>query len=438
MELETVTIESLALDPNNARKHSKRNLDAITSSLKKFGQRKPIVVHHGTVLAGNGTLEAAKSLGWTEISITRCPDDWDADTAKAYALADNRSAELAEWDDLTLAAQLIDLENKEWDIADLGFDAEFKKIEDELQRMINPSLADRFLIPPFSIFDARAGYWQNRKRHWISIGIKSEEGRDQNLLGFNDRDTEMGKRIGGLGNVSIFDPVLCEIAYRWFTAPGSTVLDPFAGGSVRGVVAAYLEHHYTGLELSAEQVQTNQNQAAKILTDQKGTAKWIIGDSNVSLDKLPDDYKADFILSCPPYADLEVYSDDPADISNMPYNKFLEIYRSIIAKAVDRLKDDRFAVWVITEVRDKKTGIYKSFVPDTIKAFQDAGMEYYNEAILINAVGSLPVRAGRYFTSSRKLGRLHQNVLIFVKGDFKKATEFCGDVEIVLEDEQSN
>ena len=122
MNLETVAIESLNLDPNNARKHSRRNLDAIAASLNKFGQRKPIVVHNGTVIAGNGTLEAAKSLGWTEIGITRCPDDWDADTAKAFALADNRSSELAEWDDLVLANQLLDLDGMGWDIEALGFE----------------------------------------------------------------------------------------------------------------------------------------------------------------------------------------------------------------------------------------------------------------------------------------------------------------------------
>ena len=121
MNLETVTIESLKLDPNNARKHSKRNLDAIAASLNKFGQRKPIVVHNGVVIAGNGTLEAAKTLGWTEISISRCPDDWDNDTAKAYALADNRSSELAEWDDKILSTQLLDLDDMGWDIEDIGF-----------------------------------------------------------------------------------------------------------------------------------------------------------------------------------------------------------------------------------------------------------------------------------------------------------------------------
>ena len=122
MNLETVTIESLKLDPNNARKHSKRNLDAIAASLNKFGQRKPIVVHNGVVIAGNGTLEAAKTLGWKEIGVSVCPADWDADTAKAYALADNRSSELAEWDDKILSTQLLDLDDMGWNIEALGFE----------------------------------------------------------------------------------------------------------------------------------------------------------------------------------------------------------------------------------------------------------------------------------------------------------------------------
>jgi len=122
MKFETVTIDSLTLDPQNARKHSKRNLDAIVASLDKFGQRKPIVVHNGTVIAGNGTLEAAKLLGWTEIAVSLCPSDWDAETAKAYALADNRSAELAEWDQITLSRQLDELSDLGWSIDLLGFE----------------------------------------------------------------------------------------------------------------------------------------------------------------------------------------------------------------------------------------------------------------------------------------------------------------------------
>ena len=117
-----ISIAELSLDPRNARKHSQRNLDAIAASLLKFGQRKPLVVHRGVVLAGNGTLEAARSIGWTEIEVSEVPDDWDDETAKAYALADNRTAELAEWDESELAKQLLELVEQDWDIAELGFE----------------------------------------------------------------------------------------------------------------------------------------------------------------------------------------------------------------------------------------------------------------------------------------------------------------------------
>ena len=117
-----IQITELSLDPKNARKHSARNLEAIAASLNKFGQRKPIVVHRGVVLAGNGTLEAARSLGWTEIDVAEVPEDWDNDTAKAYALADNRTAELAEWDESELAKQLLELQDADWDIEQLGFE----------------------------------------------------------------------------------------------------------------------------------------------------------------------------------------------------------------------------------------------------------------------------------------------------------------------------
>lgn len=133
METIVVPISSLTLDPTNARKHSDLNLKAIASSLERFGQRKPIVVQGNIVLAGNGTLEAAKSIGWQEISIVKVPDDWDAQTAKAYALADNRTAELAAWDQAVLAEQLLELQDDGFDIADLGFEAqvaEIRSVED--------------------------------------------------------------------------------------------------------------------------------------------------------------------------------------------------------------------------------------------------------------------------------------------------------------------
>jgi len=123
METKTVKIASLLADPANARKHDKKNIDAIKASLKQFGQRKNIVVRDGIIIAGNGTVEAAKELGWEDITIA-VADDMSATEAKAFALADNRTAELAVWDDDVLGEQLQALYEDGYAIADFGFDWE--------------------------------------------------------------------------------------------------------------------------------------------------------------------------------------------------------------------------------------------------------------------------------------------------------------------------
>jgi DNA modification methylase len=123
LKIETVSISTLTPDPANARKHDGRNLEAIENSLIKFGQRKPIcVTPDSIVVAGNGTLEAAKKLGWTEIVIARTPVGWTWEQIRAFALADNRTAELAEWDDKVLADQLLELDANGWDLKDIGFE----------------------------------------------------------------------------------------------------------------------------------------------------------------------------------------------------------------------------------------------------------------------------------------------------------------------------
>lgn len=123
MNIETRSIDSLRPDPRNARKHGKKNLSTIAASLAQFGQRRAAVVRSdGTVLAGNGMLEAARSLGWSELSVTVVPDEWSDEEARAYALADNRTGELAEWDSDVLGDHLKDLQGAGWDVAALGFD----------------------------------------------------------------------------------------------------------------------------------------------------------------------------------------------------------------------------------------------------------------------------------------------------------------------------
>ena len=273
-------------------------------------------------------------------------------------------------------------------------------VKDELLR-------DKFIEPPFSILDTKSGNWQKRKRLWIGKGLKSEVGRDAKVI---NMDT-VAKEKNTAEYVSVFDPALCEVLYHWFCKDGGNILDPFAGGSVRGIVANYLGYKYTGIDIRQEQIDSNREQAMDILPIEN-QPQWYVGDSNELLD---DKWNVDFdlVMSCPPYADLEVYSDLEGDISNKPYKQFLELYESIIEKSCKLLKVGGYACFVVGEVRDKN-GFYIGFVPDTIKAFEKCGMKFYNEAILLNAIASASMRANRNM-KSQKLVKVHQNILVFKK-----------------------
>lgn len=813
-------LADLKRDPNNARTHSPEQTEMVAASIRRFGWTNPMVVDD-VIRAGNCRADAAQliydagetiylapgkdrggqALPEGTVPIIDCTG-WTEEERTAYGLGDNQLALQAGWNEDLLREQLDALAAVDFDFASIGFDEAaieaLAKAGEDSGRTKPLGLVGEFMIPPFSVLNAREGWWQERKRQWISLGIKSELGRGENLLKMSDTmlepdpekraamqagrrlaetyapdalasraqirgdkdsqygqprsaqrgitfgtgsasgdDREPGETTGdrifrgtkgrkpGLGGVtmdalsshpryyeqktaaerrlgrqlsneeferdhwvlpdsdlssgtSIFDPTLCELAYRWFSPVGGRVLDPFAGGSVRGIVAAALGRQYVGVDLRAEQVEANRLQWPGV-ADRLGTAsagpevppldveeiegirvvrddrvlggtkrraldlvlaqldateliyatpaqgfaqialayaaraagkkativvaqrtqlhprtrlaaaagaeivevpagrlnviqarsralakergaylvpfgmddqifvdaiaevarslpgdapaevwsvagsgvltralqqawpearfhavqigrnpevgaaqlwkapekfeedaaepppfpscgnydakawafirqhaqpgalfwnvgadlpeavgpapepQWHTGDSALVLaeggdeDQIGDGF--DLIFSCPPYGDLEVYSEDPADISTLEMAEFDRVYADIVAKAVARLGDNRFACFVVGDYRDKR-GIYANFVSKTIAAFEAAGARLYNEAILVTSVGSLPIRAAKQFRTTRKLGKTHQNILVFIKGDPRKATEACGLVDV--------
>ena len=554
-----------------------------------------------------------------------------------------------------------------------------------LTRPPSGPVAAEFGFSPFTVLDARGGEWQERKRSWLSVGIKSENGRtakafNMGLQANPDNGWQIEDNKGS--GTSIFDPVLCECIYRWFSPEGSQIVDPFAGGSVRGIVAAMMNRKYWGCDLRHEQVVENRVQARAILEpsgfglddltpvelasegwfvkredfacangpgfpsgakcrafqkmvaaqpglpivvgcsatslmqyyaaaagklngrdvhvfvpkraqrsaetelaaslgatihdvypgyltvcrsrarefaggnsvrwnpeisindtchqvgniplsakrvvvpcgsgaiasgviaglakhgrkdvsvllvavsemadlnnimeaavkicgrenlphvdlvrhsmpydehmlgyllddgsqldggyaakcaqylkpgdvlwvsgsrygqNKSNLAQWVSGDSTTELANAPN---ADLIFSCPPYGDLEVYSDDPRDLSNQEWHTFRANYGNIILQSVKRLKQNRFACFVVGDFRDSK-GHYRDFVSSTIDLFKQSGCELYNDAILATPVGTACMRVTKQFKSGRKFAKVHQNVLVFVKGDWKKAAAFC-------------
>jgi hypothetical protein len=275
-------------------------------------------------------------------------------------------------------------------------------IKDELLR-------DRFIEPPFTRLDSVSPTWQKRKKMWRNKGIKSECGRESNALNYSDTLNNSRESYTG---TSIFDPVICELMYYWFCPEGGYILDPFAGGSVRGIVANYLGFNYVGVELREEQVQSNIDQGKSILPADR-QPRWVCGDSDSILNE--QIFEFDMVFSCPPYMNLEVYSDLEQDLSNMSDEDFTNKYESIISKSCAQLKKGGYAIFVVGDVRDKKTGYYKDFLTITKLAFYKAGMKLYNEAIYLeNGLNTSAMRAASHM-KNQKLVKVHQNILIFKK-----------------------
>lgn len=818
-----VDVRTLIDYAGNARTHPRSQIDQIKEAYRRFGfcgvigyAGSGLKIGHGRKIAAIEMWEAGEPVMGpgrrAELPTWHLPaidvSGLDDDEMRALVLADNKLALNAGWDEAQLQAEIEALVAVNFDVPVLGFD------QKEIDKLLGGSdsgkraggqMAEEFLIPPFSVLNAREGWWQDRKRQWLELGIKSEVGRGDNLIGrsltdrlanivpghvsnamaFIDQQRLLGQtddeimatatamygkpglavpgkggssspsamlpteqaksgfarvfgqdlmrgegtnvlpgqreRPAGLGGVtmqslsshpryyeqktaaearlgrqltneeferdhwvepdseiisgtSIFDPVLCELVYRWFAPKGGQVLDPFAGGSVRGIVAAALGRRYLGIDLRPEQIEANQAQwpdvsaqlagqgdsapevpplavetiegfavvrddlvlggtkrraldrliagveadeliygtpaygfaqialaascraagkkatvvvagrkhrhprtqlaeqlGAEIVEVDKGgyltviqkrardlaaergawlvpfgmegeqfidaiaavarelpgpppAEVWCVAGSGVlsralqrawpdaahhavQIGKAPevgkaklwvapekfeepaqqpppwpscDNYdakawrfmrehaspgalfwnlgadideptslpapdwragdsgevlptlelEADLVFSCPPYGDLERYSDDPRDISTMEVEAFDQRYREIVKLAVERLKDDRFAVFVVGDYRSKGPGFYRRLISKTEDAFEAAGARLYNEFILVTSVGSLPIRTAKQFRSTRKAGKTHQQVLVFVKGDPRRATEALGPVDV--------
>ena len=472
-DVELVSCDALELHPDNPRQG---DLGAIVTSIETNGWFGALVAQRSTrrVLVGNHRLRAAQLAGLEELPVHWV--DVDEPTARRILLADNRTSDLADYDRQDLAALLREAAEAD-DLLGTGFDAE--DLDDLLLELgqgagqdareaAAATLQQRFGLFPSSILDTRRSWWQERKRAWLALGVRSELGRGDDLLSMpvqmrdpqfyakrTAKEAELGREISTdefrdefwteaeatFIGTSIFDPVLCEIAYRWFCPPAGRVLDPFAGGSVRGIVAALLGRSYTGVDLRDEQLVANRANWSEVSAAAPGlelepetqheAPEWIAGDS-AELEQLVAGRQFDMAFTCPPYFDLEVYSDDPADLSNChDLRQFRNVHGLIIEQTVAALADDSFIVWVIGEARGPSAagGVQYGLVADTIKGFQEAGAHYYNDAVMLLPSGSWHLRVGNFFTQSRKIARLHQPVLIFVKGDPVAATARLGEVE---------
>lgn len=303
------------------------------------------------------------------------------------------------------------------------FEAPKTKIQSNL-------LSDRFIIPPFSTLDTRQSYWQKRKALWKKLtGDLSvtrtdiESGRifSHNLMNFDPK-----KNTYINGGTSNFDPVLAEIMMRWFCCENSKILDPFGGEQTKGLVAGVLGYNYVGVEIRQDQVDLN-NQVVKDFDK----VKYICGDST-KISELITDRDFDVCITSPPYYSLETYSKE--DLSALgTYDEFMQMYKCIFKQCISMLKDNAWLIIKIADIR-ADNGAFYGFVADNIKLFQELGLHFYNDAVLINITGTAGIRANRQFYKPRKMVKAHQNVLVFYKGEPSKVADTFSPVEFNAEE----
>lgn len=400
----------------------------------------------------------------------RWQDKPTAPVIKASDLSDAEQKEFIIKDNVGYGEWDYDMLANDWDAEDLnawGLDVWQDEAGGEGDgagengKPANGSLADRFVIPPFSILDTRKGYWQARKKAWRElIGdmgesrkdalitspeikykdlyLKTREHRESLGLSFKEyldkyvseeeKECEASKVLSA--GVSLFDPVLSEICCRWFSpAPGAKIFDCFAGDTQKGLVFGQCGYDFTGIELRREQVDINNR-----VIGGRGLPVRYICDDGQHVARHIEPNSMDLLFSCPPYYDLEVYSDLENDASNQDsYEDFLAILTNAFKAALGCLKENRFAVIVVGDVRDKKTGCYYNFVDDVKRIFKENGAALYNELILIETGASTALRAARYM-ESRKVAKMHQNVLVFYKGNPKEITKHFPKIEFSEED----
>jgi len=403
-----LAIKQLKLAKYNPRKITKKDLQKLVESIRKYGLVQPILVNKDyTIIGGHQRVEACRQLGMQEVDTYVL--DLNEDDERALNVALNKIG--GSWDDSALHELLAGLAEKNM-LAVTGFESnELDKLRWKQGNQINRKLIEDYIVPPFTILDTKQGYWQKRKKEWEMQLGDSGDGRDDDLVSEGLKDLA-ALTSSNLTGTSVFDPVLCEVMYTWYADKGALVLDPFAGGHTRGLVASRLGYKYIGTDVSERQVLANRQKAKEL--NEKG-ATWVV-DDGANLGKHTKE-KGDILFTCPPYYDLEVYDENnPRDISNAAtYAEFLEKYGRILINSYNMLKPSAWAILVVGNVRDKH-GNYYDLAGDTVRIMQGAGYHFYNEAILATAIATATVRARKTFDSGKKLVRVHQNVLFFAKG----------------------
>ena len=416
MNVEIRKIEELKYYPGNPRKISDEMLKNLKKSIREFGIVDPLIINKDNeVIGGNQRLKAAKEEGLTEVPIIII--NLTKERERALNLVLNKIQ--GEWDNGLLIDFIKDLPKEEIDLT--GFtESELYMLDWDLRLdgTRKGNLSREFLYPPFTVLDTKVKRWRDLRAYW-------DNKYGDNLTETKNYLLSKGQNIMTVFNkgTSKFDPVLAQIIYKWFMpSSGGMILNPTCGEPTTGIVAGELGFRYLGIDIRQEQVDINNRLARQYKFDK---VEYLTFDS-MKLNEKVVDRKFDLVFYSPPYYAIEAYSFDSNDISvraeKQGYLYFMEGFEKIIMHSANLLKDNRFYVIKLGDIREikgKDKGILLNFLGDTVNVASKYGLKYYNDLVLVTAIGTAPVRARNLFRN-RKIVRTHQRVLIFYKGDFSE------------------
>jgi hypothetical protein len=353
-------ITNIKPNPNNPRIIKDDKFQKLVQSIKDFPEmmeKRPIVCVtdvDGKIypLGGNMRFKALKELNYKDIpdNWVTLADDWTEEKRREFVIKDNVGfgewdwEQLAnEWDSEELEAWGLDVPSFETDEVLADEDSEIKSIE---------RLSDKFIVPPFSVLNAREGKWQERKNYWKDLikdtGITRDTGNQTNTRYRTVEGFSAARKDENVG--SVLDPVLSEIIVKWFSMPNSNMFDCFAGDTVFGYVSSYLGNKFTGIELRESQAKFNNERTEGL------TAKYICDDGRNVLKHIEQNSQ-DLLFSCPPYFDLEVYSHEDTqsikgcDTYSMWVNNFL---KPLIELSISHMKQKGWSCWNVHNVGKMK------------------------------------------------------------------------------------
>lgn len=337
LKIEYIHKDELKTYANNAKLHTAEQVEQIKRSIQGFGFNDPIAVwKDNEIIEGHGRLLAAMELDIDTVPVIRL-DNLTDEQRRAYMLAHNKVNMNTDFD---LDLLEIELDNiTEFDMSEFGFDLDDDDFSVNLGEE-HKKLSDDYIIPPFDVFDARKGDWLDRKRLWNDkIGDTGQARDDAKAMTTEHIAENYGMK--SQKGTSILDPVLSEVILKWFTPYNNcNCFDCFAGDTVFGYVSSYLGHNFTGIELRQEQVDFNTQHTDGL------PCKYICDDGRNVSQHIGAETQ-DLLFSCPPYYDLEVYSDLENDASNQEtYEDFYNILDTAFTNAIGCLKENRFAVIV--------------------------------------------------------------------------------------------